>query len=64
MTDKQIINTLRNIQNYCEKRGIGCIDCVFDKGSYCQIYDIVHQLRCAPYEWDIETIERIINETD
>ena len=62
MTDKQIINTLRNIQKYCEKRGATCTDCIFDKGHYCKIQKIGQQLNDAPYEWDMEEIERIIND--
>ena len=68
MTDKQIIETLRNIKEHCNKRG-NCKSCQFD-GEYkfttearCVLTVISHYLgSVSPYEWDMEKIERIIND--
>ena len=63
MTDKQIIETLRNIKKYCKEDT--CEGCKFNT-SYreCQIQNIIHLLNGDPAYWEIEKIERIINETD
>lgn len=67
MTDKQIIETFRNIRNHCEK--VGCIGCCFAKGkmmhnrTFCQIRGLAFSLsEITPDSWDMEEIERIINE--
>lgn len=62
MTDKQIIETLRNIKEHCKKQGIGCGYCMFLKEGYCQTQELSCLLCEAPAEWDMEKIERIINE--
>ena len=71
MTDKQIVETLRNIQNNCKQYGAGaCGYCLFG-GEYetsdgerrgCQIRALANLLWHSPCYWDMEEIERIINE--
>ena len=60
MTDKQLIETFRNIKEYCTGRE--CDNCKFDLDYECQIIILKNQLDGLPYEWDMEAIERIINE--
>jgi len=63
MTDKQIIETLRNIKEYCENRQFDCINCRFRRdGENCQIASLSLRLNGPPICWNMEQIERIINE--
>ena len=67
MTDKQIIETLRNIKEYCGDSKV-CNGCHF--GDYrkcngelsCQINELFKRLAILPSAWDMEEIERIIND--
>ena len=59
MTDKQFIEMLKNIKEYCKKTS--CIDCQFNEG-HCAIQKLAFELRFAPLFWNIEEIERIIND--
>ena len=66
MTDKQIIKTLENIKDFCTLH-TSCNPCRFHSDNidtYCQILDLIHVLDTTPEEWDMEEIERILNETD
>lgn len=66
MTDKQIIETLKNIKNKCNT----CTSCKFklkeidlQNGYSCQIRQLAYQLnKHSPQFWDIEKIERIIKQ--
>ena len=58
MADKQIIETLRNIKDYCQRHDT-CKDCTFHS---CKIYDLFHELAKTPNYWVMGDIERIINE--
>lgn len=63
MTDKQIINTLRNIQNCCDYPN--CVGCYFDSkddNTRCILKVIFLELATYPDLWDMEEIERIIND--
>lgn len=68
MTDKQFIETLRNIQNYCKGRFCGV--CKFSDDSKvernrdqcCVLKNMACALSMSPVFWDIEEIERIIND--
>lgn len=70
MTDKQIIETLKNIKRYCNIRLCEeCAGCKFilkekddESGWSCQIRQLTYQLaKHMPRNWDMEKIERIIN---
>jgi hypothetical protein len=66
MTDKQIIETLEHIKGICTLQ-TSCNPCRFHSDNidiYCQIIDLIHVLGTSPQFWDMEEIERIINETD
>lgn len=62
MTDKDLINILKGIKRYCNRTH--CDNCKFQTVTDdCQIREIVAELNFSmPYDWDIEEIERIINE--
>ena len=65
MTDKQIIETLKNIHKYCLKTE--CPNCVFNYSigedySLCQIEKLVARLYGIPRNWNIEIIEEILSE--
>lgn len=79
MTDKQFIETLRNIQKYC--RSITCDCCKLSvkfnpnydnnfklvNGSFsnvCGIERIINNLNYGPDWWDINKIERLLKEYD
>ena len=67
MTDKQIIKALEHIRGLCRLHKNSCNSCRFysdNNDTYCQILDLIHVLDTTPEEWDMEEIERIINETD
>ena len=63
MTDKQIIETLKNIKNHCIKND--CDNCIFAlhdvAGSECQIQLLFARLYETPNNLDIEMIERILS---
>lgn len=67
MTDKQLIETLRNIKEYCGSF-VGCYGCKFKSNTLyeakiCQIRQLGMALKeTTPNSWDMEKIERIINE--
>ena len=66
MTDKQIVETFRNLQEYCASKR-DCEDCRFfylKNGccGYCQLEEIAWMLAVRPEYWDIGEIERIIND--
>ena len=65
MTDKQLIETLRNIKQECLQH-IVCVECVFEKETVdgrCHIMQLLESLADdAPHKWDMDKIERIINE--
>ena len=62
MTDKQLIETFRNIKKYCTGRN--CDDCIFKvrliDGIHCQFTMLGHELRRTPLLWDMEAIERVV----
>ena len=62
MTDKQLIETLRNIKKNCgQYRNCDC--CQFNgEHNECQIRELAHLLCVIPHFWDMEELERIINE--
>lgn len=67
MTDKQIVETLKNIKEHCNSKSIvECTSCKFayldDIDCKCQLKEIIKELLCYPDSWNIEKIERIINE--
>ena len=79
MTDKQLIETLRNIKEHCSKQieVIGyypttkihsCNECKFlrasasKRGNICQLTKLIGNLAREPRYWDMDAIERIINE--
>jgi hypothetical protein len=63
MTDKQIIETLENIKHFCNVTDHQ--SCRFNYENGCQLIDIVRVLGLStPNSWNLEEIERIINETD
>ena len=68
MTDKRIIETFKNIKDYCDSQPINCIGCRFqiyyEEEMTCQILALMHEFETTPCGWEIEKIERIINETD
>lgn len=67
MTDKQIIETLVRIKEYCRKCKT-CKECKFlidkdEKGDgNCQIQNIFYELDGFPSQWDMEELERIIKQ--
>ena len=63
ITDRQIIKTLYHIKGLCTLQ-TNCNCCRFHSGNYCKIIDLIHSLGAAPQHWDMEEIERIINETN
>ena len=68
MTDKQLIKTLWNIKEYCFEHivtGYCDKDCIFCQHGDCLIEKLSGELYAElPYAWDIDRIERIINESD
>lgn len=66
MNDKQIINTLRNIKEHCIYSY--CTECRFfgkdTVGDICAVETLFLNLADYPKRWDMEKIERIINEAD
>jgi len=64
MTDKQIIETLDHIKGFCTLH-TSCNSCRFNSDNIytsCQIINLIHMLGSAPQHWDMDAIERIINE--
>lgn len=63
MTDKQIIKTLENIQEYCKDPTI-CENCTFyhDKDNSCQLMEIGKLIARYPINWDMKKLEELINE--
>lgn len=71
MTDKQIVETLVNVKEYCRKERYvfpNCRGCRFIKEEdfrlECGIKILFLELATEPDLWDMEEIERIINEVD
>lgn len=67
MTDKQIIETLKKAKDRCEELGNGrCDECPFHEGALClvpaYVGKLARELNRWPSKWDMEKIERIINE--
>ena len=66
MTDKQLTDTLRKIQEYCREKGGLCIaDCEYyvtlaNGFKGCQLMELAYLLWTAPSKWDVEKIEGII----
>lgn len=68
MNDKQIIETLRNIKNMCEEES--CANCDFNNGhaphglacASCKLRFLAQELDTIPCNWDMDAIERIIND--
>lgn len=60
MTDKQFIETLKNIKKYC-KESI-CVKCKFNHEirSECMLVLLCTELGKVPENWNIEEIEKII----
>lgn len=68
MTDKQILETFKNIKEYCASRR-DCGGCRFlyiknKSCGYCQLEEIGWIFSMCPKHWDLEKIERLINETN
>ena len=65
MTDKQIIETLRNIKTYCNSFGMHS-KCKFYNPSTsdrCVICELMTELqKTEPSYWDMDAIERIIKD--
>ena len=66
MTDKQIIETFRKLKEYCVSRR-DCGGCRFfyikDKSrGYCQLEEFGWIFSISPKYWDMDDLERIINE--
>lgn len=68
MTDRQILETFRNLKEYCaSKRDCGGCRFFYIKNGccgYCQLEEIGWVLSINPKYWNIEEIERIINEAN
>lgn len=69
MNDKQIIETLRGIKAHCATGDYFdlCQRCRFhlkNKIHYCQLMWLLGAMANEPKKWNMEKIERIINETD
>ena len=67
ITDKQIIETLKNIKKYCESNNKNsCSSCKFKKenrfGYSCQLCDLSFEISQSPSHWNINDIERIIKQ--
>ena len=68
MNDKKLTDTLRNIKEYCESCD-DCIQCMFYDGeatfnrTICRMVALIISLDKKPSNWDMEKIERIINES-
>lgn len=70
MTDKQLIETLENIKEYCSDRK--CVECEFcnknrihfynEKPTFCQIKALAGELNRCPENYHISTIEEIIKQ--
>ena len=67
MTDKQILETLKNIKEYCISHNCAC--CVFGVRGYpwgcdgyrCQIKEFLEYFRYrSPHSWVLEDIEKIM----
>ena len=63
MTNKQIIQTLKNIKEHCNETPY-CYMCRFGKGpNYCCQIDYLDTLLSGkPAFWDMELIERVLSE--
>lgn len=64
MNDKQIIKTLDHIKGLCASH-TSCTLCRFyldNIGTNCQIAELINILDTLPTNWDMDAIERIINE--
>lgn len=67
MTDKEIIETLQGIKAHCTTGNYFdlCQRCRFHYENGCQLINIARVLGLStPNSWNLEKIERIINETD
>ena len=73
MNDKQIMETFWNLKKYCTEHqkklldgesGVCCEDdCKFlMEDEDCQIIKLIKNIHFMPCNWDMEKIERIINE--
>ena len=61
MTDKQLIDTLENIKHFCKITDHQ--NCRFHYEDGCQLIDIARVLGITtPNNWNLEQIERIIND--
>ena len=66
--DVMLTETLRNISKYCSNRR-DCFDCMFFdygisfNGQNCRIKQLSRELTASPEQWDMEKLERIINES-
>ena len=70
MNDKQLIETLKNIRDYC-KEAESCRDCKFhNHNECCLLCDVISTLTRTPgiaiwnipATWNIEGLEELINE--
>lgn len=73
MSDKQIIETFKNLKKYCREHqkklsygesGVCCEDdCRFlREDENCQIIELAKNNQRMPCLWDMKNMERIINE--
>ena len=70
MTDKQFIETLRNIKNYCKDRFYN--ECKFfdepdvekQLSQYCVLRNMGFIFSMSPEFWDINEIESLLKEYD
>ncbi len=63
MTDKQLIETLTNIKNYCKKYDNGCSNCEFNMDIYrCQLSMLGCYLYNEPCKYDLKKLEEIIKQ--
>jgi hypothetical protein len=63
MTDRQIIETLKNIKEYCLKRQCG-ERCIFyaKNQNICQIKELFGELYKTPDWWNFSEIKEILSE--
>lgn len=60
MNDKELLELLKKIKEYCENES--CNVCKFSIRNYCQFEMFASCLDNSPNNWDMEEIERIIKE--